>query len=169
MRPNEITEHLLSGANKVYLKNNVIPWDWLELPANKNGSDLTMGNLKIKGDCIYIREKNGYYLKDLNPGYVPIFYNDTEHRQCQIQVQCSYVSLTPWSEMVAPPIPKAIKKTELVKISIYDLEEDNNSSSSNKQLKSKKDGRNISKVRRPHCAIRGTEEIRASSLARNKS
>lgn len=136
---------ILDYKGKLYLKNNEIPHDWVELKGN-----YSCGNLKLEYGHVIVRNHQGYKKEDLLPNHVPIFYTDSRIKSSQIQIHKKYLSYTPWD----------INESNEVK-------SDNNLINNN--LKSSKDGDNTIKVRRPDIQIGRSEKVRGSSLSSRRS
>jgi len=130
----------------VYLKDNVIPHDWSIMPG-----DFKLGNLKLSK-----KELSQFLVsfddKDVAPGYVPIFYEDSTRACCQIQVKPEYLSLTPWSSTVTD--------LKMPDYGVYVGEK----TIINNNLKPKTDG-DIIKVQGFDCQIGRSEKVRGSILA----
>ncbi len=133
----------------VYLKDNIIPHDWLNMPG-KIGS-FPLGNLKLKEKGL-LQFLVAFNDKDVEPGYVPIFYEDSNGISCQVQVRPQYLSLYPWSSTVTD--------LKIPDYGVYVGEK----TIINNNLKPKTDG-DIIKVQRPDCQIGRSEKVRGSILA----
>lgn len=177
------------AGNTVYLQNNVIPSDW-EQHNDFNNYKFILGEIE-KVEKRWPSPKIPIIVN--GERYAAIYYKTKEDKDGSVSVHPKYLSLHPSivKEIIredrtisqlnitynikSPETAKHLRNISVITPSEYkqviQFLEDSVNKLNNKQLKTtKEDGRNsISKVRRPYCAIRGTEEIRPGSLKRNKS